>query len=699
MAGQLNPHLLLVVPLAPLAGSMIAGLFGTKFFGNLIGRKASHTVTILGVLISFILSLHTMSLVLDGATFNGNLYTWMTVVGLKLEVGFLVDSLTAMMMCVVTFVSLMVHIYTIGYMEEDEGYNRFFSYISLFTFAMLMLVMSNNFLQLFFGWEAVGLVSYLLIGFWYTKPTATVANMKAFLVNRVGDFGFILGIGLLLAYAGSMDYAEVFAKKEQLATLTLPGTDWMLLTVACICLFIGAMGKSAQFPLHVWLPDSMEGPTPISALIHAATMVTAGIFMVARMSPLFELSDTALSFVLIIGSITALFMGFLGIIQNDIKRVVAYSTLSQLGYMTVALGASAYSVAVFHLMTHAFFKALLFLAAGSVIIGMHHDQDIRNMGGLRKYMPITWITSLLGSLALIGTPFFSGFYSKDSIIEAVHATTLFGSGFANFAVLAGVFVTAFYSFRMYFLVFHGEERFGKEHAHHDDHAHAKAAHADHGHDDHAHDAHDDHGHDEHHGLAPGQKPHESPLVVTLPLILLAIPSVLIGFFAIQPMLHGDFFNGVITVSESHGAMAELKEHFHGAVAMAIHGVSTAPFWLALAGVVAAYYCYMINPRVPAWFYKHFHALHTLLENKYYMDKFNEVVIAGGARLLGGGLSRVGDKTLIDGLIVNGSAKVVAWSSRVIRVFQSGYIYHYAFVMILGMLGLLSYFVIFPLFAK
>lgn len=699
MAGQLNPHLLLIVPLAPLAGAMIAGLFGTKFFGNLIGRKTSHTVTILGVLISFILSLHTLSLVMDGATFNGNLYTWMTVVGLKLEVGFLVDSLTAMMMCVVTFVSLMVHIYTIGYMEEDEGYNRFFSYISLFTFAMLMLVMSNNFLQLFFGWEAVGLVSYLLIGFWYTKPTAVVANMKAFLVNRVGDFGFILGIGLLLAYAGSMDYAEVFAKKEQLATLTLPGTDWMLLTVACICLFIGAMGKSAQFPLHVWLPDSMEGPTPISALIHAATMVTAGIFMVARMSPLFELSDTALSFILIIGSITALFMGFLGIIQNDIKRVVAYSTLSQLGYMTVALGASAYSVAVFHLMTHAFFKALLFLAAGSVIIGMHHDQDIRNMGGLRKYMPITWITSLLGSLALIGTPLFSGFYSKDSIIEAVHATHLFGSGFANFAVLAGVFVTAFYSFRMYFLVFHGEERFGKEHAHHDDHAHAKAAHADHGHDDHAHDAHDDHGHDEHHGLAPGQKPHESPWVVTLPLVLLAIPSVLIGFFAIQPMLHGDFFNGVITVNESHGAMAELKEHFHGAVAMAIHGLSTAPFWLALAGVVTAYYCYMINPRVPAWFYKHFHALHTLLENKYYMDKFNEVFIAGGARLLGGGLSKVGDKTLIDGLIVNGSAKVVAWFSRVIRVFQSGYIYHYAFVMILGMLGLLSYFVIFPLFAK
>jgi len=697
MAGQLNPNLLLIVPLAPLAGSMIAGLFGTKFFGNIIGRKTSHTVTILGVLIAFILSLHTMSLVLDGATYNGNLYTWMTVVGLKLEVGFLVDSLTAMMMCVVTFVSLMVHIYTIGYMEEDEGYNRFFSYISLFTFAMLMLVMSNNFLQLFFGWEAVGLVSYLLIGFWYTKPTAIVANMKAFLVNRVGDFGFILGIGLLLAYAGSMDYAEVFAKKDALAQLTLPGTDWMLLTVACICLFIGAMGKSAQFPLHVWLPDSMEGPTPISALIHAATMVTAGIFMVARMSPLFELSDMALSFILVIGSITALFMGFLGIIQNDIKRVVAYSTLSQLGYMTVALGASAYSVAVFHLMTHAFFKALLFLAAGSVIIGMHHDQDIRNMGGLRKYMKITWITSLLGSLALIGTPFFSGFYSKDSIIEAVHATHLPGAGFANFAVLAGVFITAFYSFRMYFLVFHGEERFGKEHAHHDDHAHAKAAHDDHAHD--AHHADDDHGHDEHHGLAPGQKPHESQWVVTLPLILLAIPSVLIGYFAIEPMLHGDFFKGVIAVNETHGAMADLRHHFHGATEMAIHGLTTLPFWLALSGVAAAYYCYMINPRVPAWFFKNFHAVYTLLDNKYYMDKFNEVFWARGARLLGGGLSNVGDKTLIDGMIVNGSAKLVGWFSRIVRTLQTGYIYHYAFVMILGVLGFVSWFVIRPLFAQ
>ncbi|MEO6353094.1 MAG: NADH-quinone oxidoreductase subunit L [Burkholderiaceae bacterium] len=673
MAGQLNPNLLLVIPLAPLAGAIVTGLFGTKFFGNIIGRTASHTVTILGVLIAFILSCFALREVLNGALFNDVIYNWMTIAGLKFEIGFLIDSLTALMMCVVTFVSLMVHIYTVGYMKDDEGYNRFFSYISLFTFSMLMLVMSNNFLQLFFGWEAVGLVSYLLIGFWYKKPTAIAANMKAFLVNRIGDFGFILGIGLLVAYAGSLNYAEVFAHKESLAKLIFPGTDWMLITVACICLFIGAMGKSAQFPLHVWLPDSMEGPTPISALIHAATMVTAGIFMVARMSPLFELSDTALSFVMIIGSITALFMGFLGIIQNDIKRVVAYSTLSQLGYMTVALGASAYSVAVFHLMTHAFFKALLFLAAGSVIIGMHHVQDIRKMGGLRKYMPITWITSLLGSLALIGTPFFSGFYSKDSIIEAVHNSTIYGSGFASFAVLASVFVTAFYSFRLYFLVFHGQERFGQvnEHdAHHSD-------------------------PDEHHGLALGQKPHESSLVVTLPLVLLAIPSVVIGYYAIGPLLFGDFFKDVIFVADAHKAMAEIAKEFHGPVAMAIHSLTTAPFLLALAGVVSAYYFYIVDPRIPAYIKRKFGPIHTLLENKYYLDKFNEVVIAGGARLLGNGLWNIGDRILIDGFLVNGSAKLIGLFSIFTKKIQSGYLYHYAFVMIVGVLGFLIYFMPFP----
>ncbi|MFM8629903.1 MAG: NADH-quinone oxidoreductase subunit L, partial [Betaproteobacteria bacterium] len=400
-----------LVPLAPLLGAIVAGLFG-----RFVGRAGAHWVTISGVALALVASLLVLSDVLSGNTFNGPVYTWAEVAGLRFEVGFLIDSLSATMMVVVTSVSLAVHVYNIGYMRDDPGYQRFFSYISLFTFAMLMLVMSNNFLQLFFGWEAVGLVSYLLIGFWYTRPTAIIANLKAFLVNRVGDFGFILGIGLLLSATGSLDYAATFAAAPELSgkTITLlPDQEWPLLAVACICLFIGAMGKSAQFPLHVWLPDSMEGPTPISALIHAATMVTAGIFMVARMSPLFELSDIALSFVLIIGAITALFMGFLGIVQNDIKRVVAYSTLSQLGYMTVALGASAYSVAIFHLMTHAFFKALLFLAAGSVIIGMHHDQDIRNMGGLWKRMPITWAVSLLGSLALIGAPFFSGFYSKD----------------------------------------------------------------------------------------------------------------------------------------------------------------------------------------------------------------------------------------------------------------------------------------------
>jgi NADH-quinone oxidoreductase subunit L len=669
MSQTLSASTLLAVPLAPLAGAVLAGIFGTTFGGNWIGRRLSHTLTILGVFVAFILSAMTLkSVALDGARFNATLYEWMVVGGLKMEIGFLVDGLTAMMMCVVTFVSLMVHIYTIGYMEEDDGYNRFFAYISLFTFSMLMLVMSNNMLQLFFGWEAVGLVSYLLIGFWFNKPTAIFANMKAFLVNRVGDFGFILGIGLIAAYAGTMNYSEVFAKGGELAKLSFPGTEWMLITVICICLFIGAMGKSAQFPLHVWLPDSMEGPTPISALIHAATMVTAGIFMVARMSPLYELSDTALSVILVIGAITALFMGFLGIIQNDIKRVVAYSTLSQLGYMTVALGASAYSVAVFHLMTHAFFKALLFLAAGSVIIGMHHNQDIRWMGGVRKYMPITWITSLLGSLALIGTPLFAGFYSKDSIIEAVHFSHLPGAGFAHFAVLAGVFVTAFYSFRMYFLVFHGKERFDQNpDAHHDDH-------------------HGDH-HDAHH------EPHESPWVVTAPLILLAIPSVVIGFMAIQPMLFGEFFkDSIIVDAAKHPAMAELAKIFHGPVQMAVHGLTTLPFWLALAGVASAYYMYMVNPALPAAIKKAVQPIYTLLENKYYMDWFNENVLARGARALGVGLWKGGDQAVIDGALVNGSARLVGWVSGLVRQLQSGYIYHYALAMIIGIFVLMTYFV-------
>ena len=670
MSQTLNTATLLAVPLAPLVGAALAGIFGTQFGGNWIGRKVTHSLTIAGVLLAFVLSAMTLqSVIQDGARLNETLYTWMVVGGMKMEIGFMVDGLTAMMMCVVTFVSLMVHIYTIGYMKEDEGYNRFFAYISLFTFSMLMLVMSNNMLQLFFGWEAVGLVSYLLIGFWFNKPSAIFANMKAFLVNRVGDFGFILGIGLIAAYAGTLNYTEAFAKSAELSALTLPGTDWMLVTVICICLFIGAMGKSAQFPLHVWLPDSMEGPTPISALIHAATMVTAGIFMVARMSPLFELSDTALNFILVIGAITALFMGFLGIIQNDIKRVVAYSTLSQLGYMTVALGASAYSVAVFHLMTHAFFKALLFLGAGSVIMGMHHNQDIRWMGAVRKYMPITWITSLLGSLALIGTPFFSGFYSKDSIIEAVAESHLPAAGFAHFAVLAGVFVTAFYSFRMYFLVFHGKERYDQNpDSHHDAH-------------------HGDHGH------ANDHAPHESPWVVWVPLVLLAIPSVVIGFMTIEPMLFGEFFKGAIAVNaEKHPVMQELSHAFHGPVAMAIHALSTAPFWLALAGVVTAWYMYLINPAVPAAFARILRPLVVLLENKYFLDWFNENILARGARLLGTGLWKGGDRILIDGFLVNGSWRLVGWISSKVRHLQSGYLYHYALVMILGIFVLMTYFV-------
>ena len=666
----------LAIPLLPLLAAVVIGLFG-KF----LPRAAAHIVTIAGVAISFVLSVYVLKDAMVSQPYNETVYSWLKSGNFSFEIGFLIDRLSAMMMVVVTFVSLMVHIYTIGYMHEDKGYARFFSYISLFTFSMLMLVMSNNFMQLFFGWEAVGLVSYLLIGFWYTRPTAIYANLKAFLVNRVGDFGFLLGIGLVLFYFGSLDYAAVFSVAPQMADIQINligNASWSLMTVTCILLFIGAMGKSAQVPLHVWLPDSMEGPTPISALIHAATMVTAGIFMVARMSPLFELSTTALSFVLVIGSITALFMGFLGIIQNDIKRVVAYSTLSQLGYMTVALGASAYSVAIFHLMTHAFFKALLFLGAGAVIMGMHHDQDIRNMGNLKKYMPVTWITSLIGSLALIGTPFFAGFYSKDSIIEAAKFSTIPGSGFAYFAVLAGVFVTAFYSFRMYFLVFHGKEKW-REVKHHDAH-----------HDD----AHDDHDH--HHGLSPSDDPHEPGWVVKLPLILLAIPSLLIGYVAIEPMLFGDFFKGVIFVNtEAHPAMHELAHHwhdiFHSAAGMALHGFMTLPFALAASGVFVAWFFYMKRPDIPAAIQKRFALVNSILENKYGFDSFNDRFFAAGSRFIGNKLWLIGDVKLIDGAMVNGTANLIGKLSLVVRKLQSGLIYHYAFAMIIGVFLMLTFF--------
>ncbi len=645
----------LAIVLAPLLGAIVAGLFGRQ-----IGRAGAHWVTIGGVAISCLLSLYVLkTMVLDGApSFNGPVYTWMEVEGVRLEIGFLIDRLTALMMATVTFVSLMVHIYTIGYMHDDDGYQRFFSYIALFTFAMLMLVMANNFLQLFFGWEGVGLVSYLLIGFWYKRESAIFAGLKAFLVNRVGDFGFLLGIAAVLMYFNTLDYQQVFEQAPQLKDATmqiLPGVSWSALTVICILLFIGAMGKSAQVPLHVWLPDSMEGPTPISALIHAATMVTAGIFMVARMSPLFELSPTALSVVLVIGAITALFMGILGIVQDDIKRVIAYSTLSQLGYMAVALGASAYSVAIFHLMTHAFFKALLFLAAGSVIIAMHHEQNIWKMGNLRKYMPITWFTFLLGTLASVGTPFFSGFYSKESIIEAVHASATPGAGFAWLCVFAGVFITAFYSFRLYFVVFHGKERMDhhtKEHL------------------------------------------HETPAVVWAPLVLLAIPSVIIGYLTIQPILFGDFFGESIYVLPAHNVVEEdLAPHFHDAFSAGLHGFTAIPFFLVLAGAVLAWFLYLLRPELPGRISERFAGLHRVLLDKYGFDIFYQKFFAGGARELGQGLWKYADAGLIDGVMVNGSAALVGWAASVVRRLQSGYLYQYAFAMILGLLGLLTWFTV------
>jgi len=643
----------LLIPLAPLFGAIVAGLFGRR-----IGRAGAHWVTIAGVTVAFVLSLVSLKHhVIDGApVFNAAVYTWLVSDGIQFQIGFLVDNLTVLMITVVTSVSLAVHVYTIGYMEEDPGYQRFFSYIALFTFSMLMLVMSNNFLQLFFGWEAVGLVSYLLIGFWFKRETAIYANLKAFLVNRVGDFGFLLGIAAIVTYFGTLDYAQVFAAAPDHAATTIAlfgGQSWSLMTVICIFLFIGAMGKSAQVPLHVWLPDSMEGPTPISALIHAATMVTAGIFMVARMSPLFELSETALSVVIIIGAITALFMGLVGIVQNDIKRVVAYSTLSQLGYMTVALGASAYSVAIFHLMTHAFFKALLFLAAGSVIIAMHHEQDIRAMGGLWRKMPITYVTSLVGSLALIGTPFFSGYFSKDAIIVAVSHAQIAGAGFAYFAVTIGVFITAFYSFRMFFLVFHGESRVDPHTAEH---------------------------------------LHETKPVVTLPLIALAIPSVIIGGLTIEPVLFGGFFDGAIDVASRHDTVAKVAEGFHGAISFSMHALVSLPFYLALAGVAAAWYLYLRRPELAGRLREKLAPLHLILTRKYWCDEFNSIVFAGGGRMFGRLLWRVGDESVIDGLIVNGAANTVGRIAQVLRHLQTGFLYHYAFAMIIGLLLLLTLFV-------
>jgi len=644
----------LAIVLAPLIAAITVGLFG-----NQVGRAGAHWITILGVGISFALSLFVLKgIVFDGVpVFNETIYRWATVGDLSMEIGFLIDHLTALMIAVVTFVSLTVHIYTIGYMHDDDGYQRFFSYISLFTFAMLMLVMSNNFLQLFFGWEAVGVVSYLLIGFWFKRETAIFANMKAFLVNRVGDFGFLLGIATILMFTGSLDYYQVFALAGNLSEETIqifPGTEWSVLSLACICLFVGAMGKSAQMPLHVWLPDSMEGPTPISALIHAATMVTAGIFMVARMSPLFEYSQTALSVVLVIGATTAIFTGLLGIVQQDIKRVVAYSTLSQLGYMTVALGASAYAASIFHLMTHAFFKALLFLAAGSVIIALHHEQDIRKMGGLKKYMPITYWTALIGTLALVGFPGFSGFFSKDALIEVVHLSTTPGAHYAYWCVLLGVFVTALYSFRMFFIVFHGEERIDP---------HAK------------------------------KTLKESPAVITVPLIMLAVPSVLIGWFTIGPVLFGEFFNDSIFVLQDPGVVAQLGQEFHGPLTFIAHAAtSSVTLYMVLAGALTAWFLYLKRPDLPGRFRERFALFYKVLDNKYYFDWFNEIVISKNIRLLASLFWRIGDEVLIDGIVVNGTAQTIRLFSRLIRTLQSGYLYHYAFAMIIGLAVILGWLV-------
>jgi len=701
--------LYLVIPLAPLVGAIVAGLFGWA-----IGRRGAHWITIIGMLVSTLAAGAVFRDVLDGNLYDGPVYTWLASGNVRFEIGFLIDRLSATMMLVVSFVSLMVHIYTIGYMADDPGYQRFFGYISLFTFFMLMLVASNNFLQLFFGWEGVGLMSYLLIGFWYERPSATYAQLKAFLVNRVGDFGFLLGIALVLMYFGTLDYTTVFGAARTLAANTIevfPGTAWSLMTVICLLLFAGAMGKSAQFPLHVWLPDSMEGPTPISALIHAATMVTAGIFMVARMSPLYELSETALSVVMVIGAITALFMAFIAIVQNDIKRVVAYSTLSQLGYMTVALGASAYAAGIFHLVTHAFFKALLFLGAGSVIIALHHQQDMRHMGGLRKYLPITYWTTLIGAISSAGIPGFAGFFSKDSIIEAAHHSQTPGAGFAYFAVLVTVFVTALYTFRLVFMTFHGAERWRSLRVEHEEHKkiarnkdHQPAG------------SHNDHGAS--HGRAPAASyhgsgtashagpdasgvtspkgapvppscvPHESPAVVTVPLVLLAIPSICAGW-VIGPMLFGGYFGSAIVVAPAHDVLAQMGRDFQDVAAMMIHALGTAPFWLAIGGIATAAYLYLLRPDLPAVIKDKVGLVYTILERKYGFDEAYQWLFGDGAVRFGTGLWKGGDVAVIDGVLVDGSARAVVWFAAVIRTLQSGFIYHYAFAMIIGILVLLT----------
>ncbi|CAM2899600.1 NADH-quinone oxidoreductase chain L [Legionella steigerwaltii] len=652
-------QLCLIIVLAPLAGSIIAG-----FFRNQIGRVGAHSATILGVAVSFVVSLYVAWQLFSGAisTESSVVYHWASgglILPFEFNIGFLIDPLSVIMLVTVNFVSLLVHIYSIGYMADDDGYQRFFSYISLFTFMMLMLVSANNFLQLFFGWEGVGLVSYLLIGFWYQKESAIEGSLKAFIVNRVGDFGFLLGIALVFAYTGSVDYETVFKSVSYLSSQNIElfhGHPWSLVTVICLALYVGAMGKSAQVPLHVWLPESMEGPTPISALIHAATMVTAGVFMIARISPLIEFSTTALSVVLVIGATGALFTGILALVMNDIKRVVAYSTLSQLGYMMVGMGASAYSAGMFHLLTHACFKALLFLGAGSVIIGMHHEQDMRKMGGLWNKMPITYVTYIIGSLALCALPPFAGFYSKDTIIEAAQLSQIPGSSYAYFCVVLGAGVTALYTFRSLFMTFHGKPRM-------DEHTLSHI--------------------------------HESPWVVWLPLVLLAIPSIILGYVLYMPMLFDKptILDSSLFVLPQHNVLAELAHEITSPFESMLHSVYSLTLWITLAGIIIAWICYIAVPAIPAYLARYFSLIYKILVNKYGFDAFNNLVFVKGSKGVGTVFYSVGDQKLIDGMVVNGSSRLVRWFSAKGRAIQSGYLYHYAAVMVFGLLGFLCWLIL------
>jgi NADH-quinone oxidoreductase subunit L len=640
----------LITLLAPLLGSLLAGLAGRQ-----IGKKGSHWITIILMSISFVSAISVLEMVIwNHQSFNGTLYTWGSSGSFQFNLGFLIDPLSVVMMALVTFVSLLVHLYSVGYMAEDPSNQRFFSYVSLFTFFMLLLVTANNFLQLFFGWEGVGLVSYLLIGFWFSKESAASGSLKAFIVNRIGDFAFILGIAAIHNYFNTLDYASVFDKASSLVGTNMaifPGTYWMVLTVICVLLFVGAMAKSAQVPLHIWLPESMEGPTPISALIHAATMVTAGVFMVARMSPLFELSQTALTMILVVGSTGALFLGLLAFVENDIKRIIAYSTMSQLGYMMAANGASAFSAGIFHLLTHGCFKALLFLSAGSVIVAMHHEQDLRNMGGLRKYLPITYLCFLVGAISLAAIPPFSGYFSKEAVIEAVRLSYIPGAHYAYYCLLAGSFVTAFYIFRAFFMAFHGKERMDEKLRRH---------------------------------------LKESHWTLLTAMVSLAIPSICLGGIMVHSILYETpgLLGKSIYISPQFDVLADMAGKFHGVMNQTYQAFTSTPFWFALSGV---FFAWLVVIRQPACFDRlsqYLSIFRLILTRQYGLDWFSDTVVARGSRGIADFFFKTGDSKIIDHFLINGSGRGVTWMSNIVRRMQSGYLYHYAFVMILGLLGLL-----------